>query len=214
MSTKSCLTIDAIPSSCAALRPSTVRSMDVESANIDDPKALLERLRALEERVETLEAAQPKNGVTVSVTSGSFDRLYTAFAVAAGAAATGVSVHMYFGFWGLAAVRRRSAFAGKSISEAMISAMIARGPDRTGLSKFNFGGLGRNIFQRIMRREGMTTLPELVETCRELGVRFFVCQLSMEMLGLRREELLEGVEFVGAGTYVGSALDSRSTIFI
>ena len=174
------------------------------------------RLRKIESQVAELSWAQARSrqGITIIAFSGEMDKLLTAFMIATAAAAMGMAVSMFFTFWGLAAVRRRSSMRGKGFLERLLTVMMPAGPGRLGLSRWNLLGLGRPFFNRLLRKGHVESLGSLVLLAREMGVRMVACQTSMEVLGLTREEMLEGIEFGGAATFLDAAQSSGSTLLI
>jgi len=151
---------------------------------------------------------------TIIAFSGDMDRLFATFAIATGAAATGMQVSIFFTFWGLNAIRRRTIVRGKSLCEKLMALMLPSGPARLGTSKMNMLGAGPAFFRHVMRKRNVQSLPDLVATAKEAGVRLVACQTSMDVMGIRKEELLDGVEFGGVATYLADARDSRITLFI
>jgi peroxiredoxin family protein len=180
-------------------------------------RRLGERIAALEERLARLESGQAPEAkarrVTLLVHSGDMDRLMAAFMVASGAVAMGHEVSMFFTFWGLSAVKKKTSFHGKSITERALALALPGGPAQLGTSRLNFLGVGPRMFEGLMREHNVKTLPELIALCGELGVRFVACQTTMSLMGVRREELLDSVDVGGVATYLGDALDSRLTLF-
>ncbi|MFM7320958.1 MAG: DsrE/DsrF/DrsH-like family protein [Armatimonadota bacterium] len=165
-------------------------------------KALAERTGGQEERC------------TIVAFSGEMDNLLACFNIACGAAAMGLEVEIFFTFWGLNALRRGRTFRGKSIGERMVAMMMPRSSRTLATSRLNMGGAGPVFFKYLMGRRGVSDLPTLVETARELGVRFVACEMSMGVMGIAREELIEGIDFGGAATYLDSAARSKVTLFI
>ena len=159
-------------------------------------------------------AAALADRATIVVFSGDMDRLMAAFVIATGAAAMAMDVSMYFTFWGLTALKKTTAFAGKSLPEKLIAAMLPSGPNRVGTSRLNMLGLGPVFFKVLMKKNHVETLPDLIALARELGVRLIACQMSMGVMGIRKEELLDGLDYGGVGTYLGDACDSKITLFI
>jgi peroxiredoxin family protein len=190
----------------AALEPSAEVSLRAMSA----------RLTALESKVADLAQsnAKTRQGLTIIVFSGETDKLMTAFMLATGAAAMNMSVYMFFTFWGLAAVRKPGPKMGKGIVKRLRSAMLPEGPGKLRLSRWNLFGLGRALFAHLVRKQNLPTLENLVELAGEMGVRMVACQTVMEVMGLRREDMLEGVEFGGAATCLDSIQGSGSTLLI
>jgi peroxiredoxin family protein len=166
------------------------------------------------ERLHTAPAAALADRATIVVFSGDMDRLMAAFVIATGAAAMAMEVSMYFTFWGLTALKKTTSFAGKSLPEKLIAAMLPSGPSRVGTSRLNMLGLGPVFFKMMMRQNHVESLPDLITLARDMGVRLIACQMSMGVMGIRQEELLDGLDYGGVGTYLGDACDSKITLFI
>jgi len=182
---------------------------------------LAERMARLDSKVEDIvvrvndiEEAQTTDRLTMVVFSGEFDRLMAGFIIATGAAAMGMEVSMYFTFWGLTAVKKKTAFAGKSVLEKMVSVMLPGGPDSVGTSRLNFLGMGPVFFKTLMKRNNVETLPDLVSLAQDLDVKMIACQMSISVMGIQKEELLDTLEYGGVATYLGDAADSKTTLFI
>jgi peroxiredoxin family protein len=150
---------------------------------------------------------------TIIVFSGEMDKVMGAFIIATGAAAFDMQVTMFFTFWGLKAIQR-GGLTGKSFFGRMLGLMNRGGVDRMGPSKFNFGGVGRWMFKKMMADHNVTPLPELVRKARELGVKLVACEMSMNVMEIPKEELLEGVEIGGVATYIAEASESKFSLFI
>jgi peroxiredoxin family protein len=166
------------------------------------------------DRLKQVEEEAIAQRVTIVVFSGEFDRLMAAFIIANGAVAMGMEVAMYFTFWGLTALKKETTFAGKSIPEKMVSLMMPTGPGAVGTSRMNFLGMGPLFFKMLMKQNHVETLPDLIAVARELEVKMIACQMSMGVMGIKKEELLDDLEYGGVATYLGDASDSRVTLFI
>lgn len=153
---------------------------------------------------------------TIIVFSGEFDKVMAAFIIANGAAAMDDEVVMFFTFWGLNALRKDAPVrtAGKTPLQKMFGAMMPRGPKKLAMSNMNFAGIGPKLMGKAMAHENAMTLPELIETAREQGVKFIACTMSMDVMGLRKEELLDGIEYAGVAAYLGEADESNVNLFI
>ncbi len=153
---------------------------------------------------------------TIIVFSGDFDKLMAAFIIANGAAAMDDDVTMFFTFWSLNALRKDAPppVSGKTPLQKMFGAMMPRGPKKLGMSKMNFGGLGTKLMGKAMADENVMTLPELIESAQEQGVKFVACTMSMDVMGLKKEELIDGLEFAGVAAYLGEADESNVNLFI
>jgi peroxiredoxin family protein len=175
---------------------------------------LEERIEALEREVAEIKEELPKNRVTMVVFSGELDRVLAAFVIATGAAALGMEVSMFFTFWGLSTLKRRSELKGKNIFEKLLALMTPSGTKEMPLSQLNFFGVGAKLLRFMMNQKDVATLEELIEMAREMGVRMIACQMSMDVMGIRKEELIDGIEVGGAATYLGDAVKSKVTLFI
>lgn len=157
-----------------------------------------------------------RKGATVVVFSGEMDKVMAALVIANGAAAMGGTVTLFFTFWGINALRRERpvAVAGKSVLDRMFGRMLPRGLGALPLSKMNFGGVGRRLMTRQMAAKQLPNLPGLLGAARLAGVRLVVCTMSMEAMGIRAEELIDGVEFGGVADYLASAETSGTNLFV
>jgi len=148
------------------------------------------------------------------VFSGDMDRLMASFIIATGAAAMEMQVTMYFTFWGLAALKKTTILKGKSIPEKLLTMMLPSGPEGTGTSKLHMLGLGPVMLKTMMSKHNVETLPSLIALAQELGVQLIACQMSMGIMGITKEELIDGLDYGGVATYIGDASNSRVTLFI
>jgi peroxiredoxin family protein len=147
------------------------------------------------------------------ICSGDMDKVMAAFIIATTAATMGRETNMFFTFWGLKAIQKGNP-TGSSFMERMLSVMNRGGIDRIGPSRLNFGGLGRWMFKKMMKTKGVTPLAELRQTAIDLGVNLLGCEMSMDVMGIKREDLIDEVkDVVGAATYCSLALQGK-TMFI
>ncbi len=152
---------------------------------------------------------------TIIVFSGDLDKAMAAFIIANGAAAMGDEVTMFFTFWGLNILRRPDGKAGrKGFLQGMFGAMMPKGSAKLGISKMNFGGMGAPLMRRVMRQQNVSSLEELIDTAKEQGIKMIACTMSMDVLGFRPEELIDGLEFAGVATYLGEADEANVNLFI
>jgi peroxiredoxin family protein len=165
-------------------------------------------------QVRTTSPAAPSDRATLVVFSGELDRVMAAFVIATSAAAMGMDVTMFFTFWGLPILKKTTVWEGKSIPEKLLATMLPTGPEHAGTSKLHMLGLGPLLLKKIMRQHNVETLPALMTLAQEMGVRLIACQMSMGIMGITREELLDGLDYGGVATYLADAGDSRITLFI
>ena len=156
-----------------------------------------------------------EHGKTFVVFSGDLDKAIASFIMANGAAAMGRPVTMFFTFWGVSILRKpEKVRIKKSLIGKMFSLMLPRGSKKLGLSRMNFGGIGAKMIRAVMKKNGVSSLEELIQSAQQKGVKFVACQMSMELMGIKAEELIDGVELGGVATMLGSTEKSDLTYFI
>ena len=190
------------------------------NAPIPQPDSLENRLSALEARFEAqcervLGGGQEEK-LSLIVFSGSLDRLIAALVLATGAAAMGMQVSMFFTFWGTAALRRASGRVKKTLLERLFGWMLPKGVTRLPLSQMNMAGGGPAMIRYVMKKNGVASVEEMIELCKELGVELHVCSMSMELLGMKPEELIDypGRSFCGVAKFLETAAPGKITMFV
>jgi peroxiredoxin family protein/TusA-related sulfurtransferase len=155
------------------------------------------------------------DGKTIIVFSGDLDKVLASFIIANGAAAMGRPVTMFFTFWGLTALRKaKKQPVKKTFMEAMFGRMLPRGSKKLSLSKMNMGGMGTAMMKKIMKDKNVDSLETLIEKAMKQGVKIVACTMSMDVMGIKPEELIDGVELAGVGSYLGDAEESDVNLFI
>ena len=165
-------------------------------------------------RLAELRARQPDDRVTLVVFSGELDRNLAALVIATGAAAMGLDVSVFYTFWGLSALKKQPTLRGKGFRERLFSLMTPRRLNRMPVSRMNFGGVGRLMLQSMMRDKQVASVDELFDMARQLGVKLIACTMSMDVMGIAREELIDGVAVGGVATFLGDAARSRVSLFV
>jgi peroxiredoxin family protein len=154
------------------------------------------------------------NGTTIIVISGDMDKVFAAFSIAIGAASTGKDTSMFFTFWGLKAIQKGN-LTGKSLFGRMVGLLNRGGINRIGPSRFNFWGIGRWMFKKMMKNHKITQLEDLRKTASALGVKFYPCETSMEVMEISRNDLIdEANEPCGVASMLEMSNRSRQTLFI
>jgi peroxiredoxin family protein len=155
-----------------------------------------------------------ENKATIVVFSGEMDKVFAALIIATGAAAAGMDTTLFFTFWGIKAIQKGN-LTGKGLMGKMLGLMNRGGINRIGPSKFNFGGMGRWMFKKMMADKGVTPLDELLATAVDLGVHLLACNMSMGVMEIDREDLIDEVEdVVGVAKFVKEAANSSMQLFI
>jgi peroxiredoxin family protein len=172
------------------------------------------RVLELEQRQKNLERDMPEPRISIVVMSGDYDRVLAAFVIATGAAAMGLQVSMFFTFWGLGVLRQNRRLRGKGLLEKAFTLLTPAGAEELSLSRLNFAGLGLRLLKRQMRQRNISSLSELIAFARDLGVRMVACQMSMDVMGIKPEELQPGLETGGVATFLADATKSKATLFI
>ncbi|MHB9031779.1 MAG: FAD-dependent oxidoreductase [Anaerolineae bacterium] len=159
-------------------------------------------------------ACSTQNDKTILVFSADLDKALAAFIIANGALAMGQKVTMFFTFWGLNALRKQEAQpVKKNMTERMFGWMMPRGLDALKLSRLNMAGLGTSMMKGVMKSRNIDPLPVLVANAIKGGARLIACQMTMEMMGIKEEELIDGVEIGGVATFI-NASDKSSASFV
>ena len=135
--------------------------------------------------------------------------------IANGAAAMGDEVIIFFTFWGLNILRKAQKIkVRKSFMEKLFGFMMPRGTDKLVLSKMNMGGMGTAMMRKVMKDKNIDSLEDLIKKAMDNGVKMIACTMSMDVMGITKEELIDGVELAGVGTYLGDAEESNVNLFI
>jgi NADPH-dependent 2,4-dienoyl-CoA reductase/sulfur reductase-like enzyme/peroxiredoxin family protein/rhodanese-related sulfurtransferase/TusA-related sulfurtransferase len=154
-------------------------------------------------------------GKTIVVFSNDLDKVFAAFVIANGALAMGRPVTMFFTFWGLTALlKQNKPRVRKSFMEKMFSMMLPKSVSDLSLSKMNMGGMGTAMMKKIMKNKNIDSPEAMMKNAMKQGVRIIACSMSMDVMGIRKEELIGGVEVGGVGTYLGYAEESGMNLFI
>lgn len=155
-----------------------------------------------------------KHAQTIVVFSNDLDKALAAFIIANGAKASGYDVTLFFTFWGLNILRKENVNVKKSFIDKMFGFMMPKGADKLTLSKMNMGGVGSMMMKWVMKNKNISTLKELIIQAQANGVKFIACQMSMDVMGIKKEELIDGVEIGGVAKYIAESSNSNSNLFI
>lgn len=154
-------------------------------------------------------------GKTLILFSDDLDKALATFVLANGAAATGQKVSIFFTFWGLNVLKKvQKPAVQKDIFGKMFGMMLPSSSLKLKLSKMNMGGIGRRMMRFLMKRKGIESLESLRSQALAQGVEFIACQMSMDVMGIRREELLDEVTVGGVATYMERADKANVNLFI
>src|SRR5579859_6270203 len=160
---------------------------------------------------------QKIEGLSMVVFSGELDKVLAAFTIANGAAAMDLPVSMFFTFWGINVLRREGhvhSSQKKTTMEGMFGRMMPQGPQELQLSKMKMGGLGTRLIKREMSKKHVAGVRELIKSAQEQGVHFIACQMSMNLMGIKKDELIDGITIGNVASFIDVADRSRMTLFI
>ena len=184
---------------------------------------VIEKLNVIQEQIDqalaqnqsrNVASSAVSNRATIVAFSGDMDKLIAAFIIATGAATMGMEVSVYCTFWALAALKKKTTLKGKPITEKLIAMMLPSGPAHLRTSEMNMLGIGPTFFNYVMKKKKLLSLPDLIGVAREIGVRIIACQMAMEVMGIHKEELIDGIDYGGVATYLADARDSKVTLFV
>jgi peroxiredoxin family protein len=178
---------------------------------MDIEKELLE----LKTKVEEMPGQE--NKLSMILFSGELDKHLAAMIIATGAAAMGIKVVIFFTFWGTAALRDpKKKVGGKDIMSKMFGLMLPKGRNKTVLSKMNMAGMGTAMLKSLMKKKNVASLDQLYEIAGMMGVEINICEMTMDLMGFKRDEMIEypNLKYVGVASYLATAKESSMHLFI
>ncbi|MDP8257453.1 MAG: DsrE/DsrF/DrsH-like family protein [Candidatus Alcyoniella australis] len=158
-----------------------------------------------------------QNKLSMVVFSGDLDKLMAAMIIATGAAAMGMQVVQFFTFWGTTALRKpQGKVRGKDLMSKMFGMLLPKGRNKTKLSQMNMAGMGTAMMKDLMKKKNAPSLDQLFEMAAMLGIKIKVCEMSMDLMGFKREEIIEypDLDYCGVATFLAEAKDSKIQLFI
>jgi peroxiredoxin family protein len=201
------------------MKESTAKKQDIPghadaSVNME---ALDKHVAELREKVETLSKESPENKLSMIVFSGDMDKVLASLVIATGAVAMGMDVVMFFTFWGTPLLRdKKKKVGGKDFMGKMFGAILPKGACEVKLSKMNMGGMGTAMMKSLMKKKNVASIEEMLDLAAELGVRIYVCEMSMDLMGFKREEMIDypHMNFCGVAKFMEEAKNSKIQLFI
>ncbi len=155
--------------------------------------------------------------LSIAIIAGDFDKILATMIIALAAAAQDTKVKLFFSFWSLSALRDRNKKAkGKDIISRMFGMMLPKEKNRLKLSRMNMGGMGPRMIKSLMKKQNVMSLDRMFSEAAGLGIEITVCEMSMNLMGFKKEELIDypGLRFAGAATFVAEAAESSFQFFI
>ena len=158
-----------------------------------------------------------KNKLLMIVFSGDLDKALAAFIIATGAVAMGMEVSMFFTFWATPILRdKKKKVGGKNFMGKMFGTMLPKGACELKLSKMNMAGMGTAMMKSLMKKKNVASLEEMLDLAAEMGVRIHICEMSMGLMGFKREEMIDypNLTFCGVAKFLDEAHNSKIQLFI
>ena len=178
----------------------------------DIKKQILE----LQKKVDRLEKGT-KDQMSIVVFSGDLDKLLAALIIATGATAMDTEVKLFFTFWATAALRdKNKKVKGKNFISKLFGLMLPKGSTKVKLSKMNMMGMGTSMMKNLMKKNNVASLEEMLNTAGELGVEINICEMSMELMGFKKEEMIDypNLNICGVASFLVDAEESKVQLFI
>ena len=175
------------------------------------------QLAELKSRIEVLDKKSTDPKVSMIVFSGDLDKVLASFVIATGSVAMGMEVVMFFTFWGTPVLRdKNKSVGGKDTMGKMFGKMLPKGTGAVKLSQMNMGGMGTAMMKSLMKKKNVASLEQMLEMAEELDVKIYVCEMSMDLMGFKREEMIDynGLEFCGVAKFLEEANNSLIQLFI
>lgn len=179
-------------------------------------EALRQELEALKARTSDIEESR-KDQLSIAIVSGDMDKILAAMIISLAAAAMDSKVKLFFSFWALSALRDPKKKAkGKNFIAKMFGMMLPRGRNKLKLSNMNMCGIGPVMIKRLMKKQHVMSLDEMFREAAALGIEITVCEMSMNLMGFRKEEFIDypNLRFAGATTFVADAGESSMQWFV
>jgi peroxiredoxin family protein len=180
---------------------------------VDD---LAKQVADLKGQIENIKPGA-EDRVSLIVFSGDLDKVLAAFIIATGAVAMGMEAVMFFTFWGTPVLRDpKKKAGGKDFMGKMFGFMLPKGRNAIKLSKMNMAGMGTSMMKSLMKKKNVASLDQMVEMAAELGVKIYICEMSMSLMGFKQGEFIDypNLEYVGVATFLEQAKNSKIQLFI
>lgn len=173
------------------------------------------RIMRLERELQQLRETTPRSdNVSLVIFSGELDKAISGLMIATTAASLGMNVTVFFTFWGINILKEKKIYEGKEIMEKMIDLMTPAGASQMRVSQMNMLGAGAAMLKRMMKDKDIISVEELLNVCKESGVNIMVCSMTMQVMGIKEQELMPEIEVAGAASFMYNASRSACTLFI
>ncbi len=180
-------------------------------------KDLENKIKELEAEIQNLKANMPEDKLSMVVMSGDLDKVLASFIIATGAAAMYEKVVMFFTFWAIPVLKDPNKKVPKNIISKAFEIMLPQNTKGLKLSKMNMMGIGPKMIKYLMKKHNVKTLEELIKLAADMGnIEIYVCQMSMDLMGYKWEEMIDypNMKSAGVAKFVAEAGKSKATLFI
>jgi len=196
------------------VRKEEIGSQDEGMARME---AIEKQMAEFKTQLESLSKGTAEDKLSMIVFSGDLDKVLASFVIATGAVAMGMDVVMFFTFWGTPTLRDKSKrVGGKDFMGKMFGTMLPKGTGEVKLSQMNMGGMGTSMMKSLMKKKNVASLEQMLEMASELGVRIFICEMSMNLMGFKPEEMIDypDLTYCGVAKFLEEAHNSKVQLFI
>jgi len=179
-------------------------------------KQVREELEEIKKKITLIENSR-KDQLSIAIVSGDMDKILAAMVISLAAAAMDTKVRLFFSFWALSSLRdNKKRAGGKDFISKMFGIMLPRGRNKLSLSNMNMAGMGPLMIKFLMKKQGVLSLDQMFKEAGELGIEITVCEMSMNLMGFKKEEMIDypHLRFAGAATFVAEANESSMQLFI
>lgn len=179
--------------------------------------ALQEQLIALRQKLDQVGSQGQEDKLSMILFSGDLDKALAAFIIATGAVAMGLEVVIFLTFWGTPLFRKsRGQAGGKDWMSKMFGWMLPKGASKAGLSQMHMAGAGTQMLKKLMTKKNVASLAEMIDLAAQLGVKVYICEMSMNLMGFQRQEMIDypHLEYAGVATFLAAAKKSKIQLFI
>ncbi len=179
-------------------------------------ESIEQSIKELQQKVASLEKGT-EDQLSMVVFSGDLDKLLAALIIATGATAMDMKVKLFFTFWATTALcDKTKKVKNKDFMSKLFGLVLPKGTSKLKLSKMNMGGIGTSMLKSLMKKKNVASLDELFKTAAELGVEINVCEMSMDLMGIKKEELIDypNLNICGVATFLIDAEESKIQLFI
>lgn len=184
-------------------------------SNEKSGREIITRIQKSGEHAPVKTSGEMPHDKTIVVFSGDLDKAIASLIIANGAASMGRKVTMFYTFWGLNILRKNQYVpVQKNLIEKAFGMMMPRGTKQLGLSRMNFVGIGAQLIRKIMKDHNVDQVESLLKQALDNGITMIACNMSMDLMGIKEEELIEGVELGGVASYLGAAEEADTNLFI